>query len=74
MAKLTSKHRKHLPKSDFGEPGKRAYPMPDREHAADAKGRAKQALNSGHISQATYDHIVAMADRKLGEAPKGAGH
>lgn len=74
MGKLNAKERKHLPKSDFGIPSQRAYPMPDREHAADAKARARQALNAGHISQATYDHIVAMANRKLGETPKGAGH
>lgn len=29
MAKLTSKQRKKLPKSDFGMPGERKYPMPD---------------------------------------------
>lgn len=40
MAKLTSGERKALPKSEFGLPGKRAYPMPDRSHAANAKARA----------------------------------
>lgn len=29
MAKLTSKERAKLPKSDFGLPGREAYPMPD---------------------------------------------
>jgi len=67
MAKLTTKARKHLPKSDFGEPGKRAYPMPDAAHARNALARAKQALNDGHISKSTYDHIVAMANGKLGK-------
>lgn len=42
MAKLTSKERNKLPKSSFGEPGKRAYPMPDKAHAANAKARAAQ--------------------------------
>ena len=74
MAVLKSKQRKALPKSDFGEPGKRAYPMPDRAHAANAKARAKQALDAGHISRGTYDHIVAMANRKLGTKPKGHGN
>jgi hypothetical protein len=67
MAKLRAKARKALPKSDFGEPGKRAYPMPDKNHAEVAKGFAKRALDAGRISQSTYDHIVAMANRKLGE-------
>ncbi len=66
MAKLTTKKRKKLPKDDFGEPGKRAYPMPDREHAANAKARAKQQLNKGNLSQSMYAHIVSMANKKLG--------
>lgn len=74
MAVLSTKRRKALPKTEFGEPGKRAYPMPDRNHSINAKARAKQALDAGHISQGTYDHIVAMANRKLGESPKGDGH
>ena len=39
MAKLTTKEREALPKSDFGLPGKKAYPMPDKSHAANAKAR-----------------------------------
>ena len=74
MVKLNAAARKRIPKQEFGEPGKRAYPMPDRAHAGNAKARAKDALNAGHISQATYDHIVAMANAKLGDTPKGAGH
>lgn len=67
MAKLDAAERRDLPKSDFGEPGSRAYPMPDREHAGNAKARAKQMLKRGHISQAAYDKIVAKADGILGE-------
>lgn len=69
MAKLDAAERKELPKSDFGEPGKRAYPMPDRSHAQNALGRAKQALNAGRISRAEYDKICAKADKELGEKP-----
>lgn len=42
MGLLTTKMRKKLPASDFGLPGQRAYPMPDRAHAANAKSRAAQ--------------------------------
>jgi hypothetical protein len=62
MAVLSSSERKKLPKSDFGEPGKNAYPMPDWEHAADAKSRAKQQLNRGKLSQSEYDKICAKAN------------
>ena len=42
MAKLTTKARDKMPKSEFGEPSKKAYPMPDRSHAANAKARASE--------------------------------
>ena len=50
MAKLTSKARKAMPASKFGEPGKRAYPMPNRSHAANAKARASEMEHKGKLS------------------------
>lgn len=67
MAKLKAAERKALPKSDFGLPGEKKYPMPDRSHAANAKSRAKQMLNRAVISKSAYDRVVAKANRKLGE-------
>lgn len=67
MAKLSSSRRKALPKSDFALPGKRAYPMPDKSHAANAKARASQAANAGRMSTATKAKIDAKANRKLGK-------
>ncbi len=57
--------RKKLKKSQFGLPGKRKYPMPDRKHAANAKGRAKQQRKKGKLSRAAYEKIVAKANRIL---------
>jgi len=70
MAKLSTKKRDALPKQDFGEPGKRAYPMPDKSHAANAKARASQAVNAGRMSKSTEEKIDAKADRKLGNGKK----
>lgn len=42
MAKLTTKRRNALPKKDFAEPGKRAYPIPDKAHARNALARVAQ--------------------------------
>ena len=67
MARLTTKERKALPKSDFGEPGRRAYPMPDRSHAANAKARASQAVKAGRMSKSEGRKIDAKANRKLKE-------
>jgi hypothetical protein len=67
MAKLTTGQRNALPKSAFGLPGKKAYPMPDKSHAANAKARASQAVNSGRMSKATAAKIDAKADKILGE-------
>ena len=69
--KLTTAKRKSLPKSSFGEPGKRAYPMPDKAHAANAKARATQAVNAGRMSPSTKAKIDAKANRKLGEGRGG---
>lgn len=67
MPTLNAARRNKLPKSSFGLPGERKYPMPDASHAADAKGRAKQMLKRGKISSAEYGRIVGKANRKLGE-------
>lgn len=46
MAKLTTKKRKSLPKSDFAVPGKApgsgSYPIPDKAHARNALARVSQ--------------------------------
>lgn len=70
MAKLTSAARKALPKSAFGEPGKKAYPMPDKSHAGNAKARASQAVNAGRMSKSTAAKIDAKANRVLGRKSK----
>lgn len=65
MAKLTSKQRNKLPKSDFGMPGERKYPMPDKSHAANAKSRAQQQFDKGNMSKAELSKIDAKANKKL---------
>lgn len=65
MAKLTAKARKRLPTSTFGLPGKRAYPMPDASHAANAKARASQQLKAGNLSTSAKQTIDAKANRIL---------
>jgi hypothetical protein len=69
MAKLSTAARKQMPKSEFGLPGKRAYPMPDASHAANAKSRASQAVNAGRMSTSTEAKIDAKADRVMGNKP-----
>ena len=70
MAKLTTEKRKELPKSAFGEPGKRKYPMPDKSHAANAKARASEAEHKGRMSSSEKSKIDAKADRILGKKSK----
>lgn len=70
MAKLRAARRKKLPKSSFGIPSKRAYPMPDRAHAINAKARAKQQLKKGRLSKSAYSRIVAKANRRLRKGKK----
>jgi len=68
MAKLTAGKRKAIPSSEFGEPGSRKYPMPDKSHAANAKARASQAVNAGRMSKSEEEKIDAKADRVLGKS------
>lgn len=70
MAKLTAKKRKKLPKSDFALPDKRKYPVNDKSHAANAKGRAAQMREKGKISEATEDKIDAKANKVLKKRKK----
>lgn len=70
MADLSTKKRKSLPKSDFGLPGTKKYPMPDKAHAANAKARASQAVDAGRMSKSTKEKIDAKADKKLGKGKK----
>ena len=65
---MKTKERRKLKKTQFGLPGKRKYPMPDKSHAANAKARAKQQLKRGRLSRSAYDKIVAKANRVLGRA------
>lgn len=62
MAVLDAKARKALPKSAFGLPGARKYPMPDKSHAENAKARATQMVNAGKLSKADEKKIDRMAD------------
>ena len=65
MAKLNADDRKSLPKRAFGEPSKKAYPMPDATHARNAKARASQAVKAGRLSSADEQRIDAKADRVI---------
>ena len=69
MAKLTTRKRKSLPKKDFGLPGKKAYPMPDKEHARLAKSGASRAARIGNITSAQKKKIDAKANRILKKTP-----
>lgn len=67
MSKLKAKTRNKLPASEFGLPGSRKYPMPDRSHAANAKARASQMVKAGRLSPASAAKINAKANRMLGK-------
>ena len=65
MAELSTKKRNAEPKSDFGLPDKRKYPMPDKSHAANAKARATQQRKKGNLTKAEEAKIDRKADRIL---------
>jgi hypothetical protein len=68
MAELKAKTRNKLPKKDFAEPDKRAYPIEDKPHARNAKARASQAVKAGRMSKAEEAKIDKKADDVLTKA------
>ena len=67
MGLLSTKRRNSLPSDEFGMPGSRKYPMPDRSHAANAKARATQQVKAGNLSPNSAAKIKAKANRILGK-------
>ena len=65
MAKLTTAARNSLSSHTFGLPGQRKYPMPDKEHAVRAKGRATEMEHKGKLSASSAAKIKAKANRLL---------
>jgi hypothetical protein len=65
MATLTTKKRSAEPKSDFGLPAERKYPMPDKSHARNAKARASQQEEKGNLTAAEKKKIDRKADEIL---------
>lgn len=65
MAKLTTKERKKIPASEFGEPKEKKYPMPDKAHAANAKARASEMEHKGKLTKSQEKRIDAQANRVL---------
>ena len=67
MTKLTTAKRNKIPKSEFGMPVERKYPMQDRAHAANAKSRASQMVEKGKLSKSSEKKIDAKANKVLGK-------
>lgn len=68
VGKLNARKRNSLPKSSFGLPAERKYPINDRSHAINAKARATQMVSKGKLSAASAAKIRAKANRILGKA------
>lgn len=66
MGKLSGKSRGKLRSTQFGLPGSKRYPMPDKAHAANAKARATQAVKAGKLSASSKAKIFAKANKVLG--------
>lgn len=65
--KLTTKARKKIKTKNFAEPGKRAYPIEDRNHAINALARVSQNGSSSEKAQvraAVKDKYPDLDDTK----------
>lgn len=72
MAKLTTKARDKIPKKEFGLPGQEKYPMPDKNHARNAKARASEMEHKGKLSASSKAKIDKKADRILDGGARGS--
>lgn len=70
---MKASERKSLPRSDFGLPGSRKYPMPNKSHAVNAKARATQMVEKGNLSPAAASKIRKKANSILGDKDSAAG-
>ena len=59
--------KKAEPSKEFGLPEQRKYPMPDADHARNAKARASQMEHQGKLSASDRKKIDAKADKVLGK-------
>ena len=62
---IKAKKRNSLRKSQFGLPGRRAYPMDTPGRAANAKARAAQQYKKGNLSKSALQRIRAKANKVL---------
>lgn len=69
MSKLSTESRKKIPKSEFGLPGERKYPINDKNHARNAKARVSQQVKAGNLSPSSKAKIDAKANKVLGQKP-----
>lgn len=67
--KLTAAARKKIKPSDFALPEKRAYPIPDLSHAANAESRVEQ--NGSPEEKA---RVLSAVHRKFPDMPKAKEH
>jgi hypothetical protein len=65
MPELSTRKRNAEPKSEFGLPEERKYPMPDKSHARNAKARASQQKKEGNLTAAEKRKIDRKADKIL---------
>jgi hypothetical protein len=67
MAVLSTKARKKLPSKSFALPGKRAFPVEDRDHAVAAERLVGRAEKAGSITPAQASEVKSKAAAKLGK-------
>ena len=74
MSKLSAGDRDQMPRSEFGIPGSKRFPMNDPTHDRMAISGATRSERAGNISPSTADKIKVEARNKLGDAPHPREH
>jgi hypothetical protein len=69
MARLTAAQRRNLPRSEFGWPERREYPLDTKKRIRNAPARLSASYHMGHVSRAQALKIhrrIAAAGRRKG--------
>jgi hypothetical protein len=67
---MTASRRAGLPRSEFGLPGSRRFPLDTPGRAINAKARAAQMEEAGKLAPSSARKIRAKANRRLRKAEK----
>ena len=70
MTKLTTAAHKKIPKSQFGLPGRYAFPIPSEEKTTKLMRKTIREMECGILDKQEAKRLIKKYDKMLDESPK----